>query len=111
MAGRFVAIGSARPEDGAENRSLSSSEKSKPTQARMPVLIVERLFSASDGRPESFSATSEAPAPLLQSAEIPNYLENEHTLAANAREVLRSSISESDLSAQAEAAGDDKTML
>ena len=68
---------------------------------------------------------------LLQSANIPNYLENEHTLAANwmwtnalgglrllvparfledAREVLTSSISESDLSAQAEAAGDDKTM-
>jgi Putative prokaryotic signal transducing protein len=78
---------------------------------------------------------------LLQSANIPNYLENEHTLAANwmwtnalgglrllvparfledAREVLGSSISESDLSAQAEAApesesapdqSDDKTML
>jgi len=78
---------------------------------------------------------------LLESAEIPNYLENEHTLSANwtwtnalgglrlmvpakfledAREVLKSSISESDLSAQAEAASesesapdqsDDKTTL
>ncbi|HEY6390667.1 MAG TPA: DUF2007 domain-containing protein [Bryobacteraceae bacterium] len=78
---------------------------------------------------------------LLQSANIPNYLENEHTLAANwmltnalgglrllvpakfledAREVLTSSISESDLDAQAEAASasesaddqsDDKTIL
>jgi hypothetical protein len=78
---------------------------------------------------------------LLESANIPNYLENEHTLAANwmwtnalgglrlmvparfledALEVLRSRISESDLSSQAEAASelesapdqsDDKTLL